>query len=141
MSTPWTAPATVLADTAEPGWAGIWTLTHAATRAALHLADALPLIDGLDVIYAASDLRHAQDILERNRPDLPARCAAVDLGPIGSPGDPAARWSVLDELTAAALNRIEGLLDTNLVIADLVALADVDAALRRAHGKISGHRS
>lgn len=140
MSTPWTAPATVLADAAEPGWAGIWTLTHAATRAALHLADALPLIDGLDVIYAASDLRHAQDLLERDRPELPTRCAAVDLGPISTADDPAAGRPILDDLTTAALGRIHELLDADLTMTDLLTLADVGAAVGRARVKITGRR-
>ena len=140
MSLSWTAPADVLTEGAEPGWAGIWTLTHAAARAALHLADALPLIDALDVIYAASDLRVAQDKLEWGHSGLPARCAAVDLGPLDSNDGFTRGRHVLDQLTTAALTRASDLLDADLTIADVLTLADVEAALRRAREKILGPR-
>ena len=140
MSLSWTAPADVLADCAEPGWAGIWTLTHAAAYAALHLADALPLIDAIELIYAASYLREAQGKLECARPELPARCAAVDLGPLDSDQDFTQAQLVLDQLTAAALNRASDLFDADLTIADVLILADVEAALRRAREKILGPR-
>src|SRR5450830_1383919 len=140
MGLSWTAPADVLTECAEPGWAGIWTLTHAAARAALHLADALPLIDSLDVIYAAADLREAQDKLEWARPGLPARCAAVDLGPLDSNDGFTRGRLVLDQLTAAALNRASDLFDTDLTIADALTVADVEAALRRARENLLGPR-
>ena len=140
MSLSWTAPADVLTEGTEPGWAGIWTLTHAAARAALHLADAVPLIDALDVIYAAADLREAQDKLEWANPALPARCAAVDLGPLDSNDGFTRGRLVLDQLTTAALNRASDLFDEDLTIADVLALADVEAALRRAREKILGPR-
>ena len=61
MSLSWTAPADVLTEGAEPGWAGIWTLTHAAARAALHLADALPLIDAQDKLEWARPASGAEE--------------------------------------------------------------------------------
>jgi hypothetical protein len=140
MSLSWTAPADVLTEYAEPGWAGIWTLTHAAARAALHLADALPLIDAIELIYAASHLREAQGKLESARPELPARCAAVDLGPLDSDQDFTQAQLVLDQLTTAALNRASDLFDADLTIAEVLTLADVEAALRRAREKILGPR-
>lgn len=138
MSPSWTAPAEVLTEDAEPGWAGIWTLTHAASRAALRLADALPLVDTLDVIYAAADLREAQDKLEWAHPALPARCAAVDLGPLESDEGFTRGRVVLGQLTTAALNRAADLFDADLTIADVLTLADVEAALRRARDKVVG---
>ena len=140
MTASWTAPADVLTERAEPGWAGIWTLTHAAARAALHLADALPLIDALVVIYAAADLREAQDKLEWAHPALPARCAAVDLGTLDS-GDGFTRGRlVLDQLTIAALSRVSDLINADLTIADVLTLADVEAALQQAREKLLGPR-
>lgn len=138
MSSCWTAPADVLSGDAEPGWAGIWTLTHAASRAALRLADALPLVDALDVIYAAADLREAQDKLEWAHPGLPARCAAVDLGPLESDEGFARGRLVLGQLTTAALNRTSDPFGPELTIADVLTLADVEAGLRRARDRILG---
>lgn len=140
MSLSWTAPAHVLTEVAEPGWAGIWTLTHAAAHGALHLADALPLIDAIELIYAASYLLEAQGKLECARPELPARCAAVDLGPLDSDQDFTQAQLVLDQLTTAALNRTSDLLDTDLTIADALIVADVEDALRCAQEKILGPR-
>ena len=136
MSLSWTAPADVLTEYAEPGLAGIWTLTHAAAHAALHLADALPLIDAIELIYAASYLREAQGKLECARPELPARCAAVDLGPLNSDHDFAQAQLVLDQLTTAALDRTSDLFDTDLTVADAMTVADVEDALRCAQEKI-----
>jgi hypothetical protein len=140
MSSTWTTPAAVLTARAEPGWAGIWTLTHAAARAALHLADAVPLIDAVDVIYAAADLREAQDKLEWAHPALPARCAAVDLGPLDSDDGFTRGRRILDLLTTAALDRARELFDADMTIAEALALADVETALRRVRDKITGHR-
>ena len=140
MTVTWTAPAKVLTDRADPGWEGIWTLTHAAGRAALNLADALPLIDALDVIYAATDLRDAQDHLERADPGLPARCAAVDLGPLApADGTPQARL-IIDQLTTAALARVERMTDTDMSIDKVLTLGDAASALRRARDRVTGRR-
>ena len=136
MSSSWTSPADVLTDDAEPGWAGIWTLTHAASRAALRLADALPLVDVLDVIYAASDLRDAQDKLEWAHPALPAQCAAVDLGALHSDEGLARGRGILGQLTTAALNRASDLFDADLSIADVLTLADVEHDLLQAREKL-----
>ena len=138
MSLSWTAPADVLADCAEPGWAGIWTLTHAAAHAALHLADALPLVEGVELVYAASYLREAQGKLESAWPDLPARCAAVDLGPLDPDDDLTQAQDVLDQLASAALDRTWDLFDTHLTITEALIVADVDDALRGAQWKILG---
>ena len=140
MSLSWTAPADVLTECAEPGWAGIWTLTHAAAHGALHLADALPLVEGIELIYAASYLREAQGRLESARPELPARCAAVDLGPLDSDHDFTQAQLVLDQLTTAALDRTSDLFDTELTITDALTVADVEDALRCAQEKILGLR-
>ena len=140
MTATWTAPAKVLTDRTEPGWEGIWTLTHAAACAAINLAEALPLIDALDVIYAATDLRDAQDHLEWIDPALPARCAAVDLGPLTrAEGTPRARL-IIDQLTTAAITRTDAMSDPDMSIAEAVTLSDVASALRRARDKVTGRR-
>ncbi|WP_448060592.1 hypothetical protein [Cellulomonas hominis] len=136
MGLTWTTPADVLTECADPGWSGIWTLTHAAARGTQRLADALPLLDSLDLIYAASFLRDARDNLERAHPGLPARCAAVDLGPLASDEPFAQALMVLDQLTTGALNRISDLLGPDLTLADVLTLLDVESTLRQAREKI-----
>ncbi|GHS89992.1 hypothetical protein AGMMS50218_17350 [Actinomycetota bacterium] len=136
MSLSWITPADVLTEHAEPGWAGIWTLTHAAARGALHLADALPLLDSLDLIYAASFLREARGNVERVHPGLPAQCAAVDLGPLVSDEGFSQAILVLNQLTTGALNRTADLLGTDLTLADVLTLLDVESALVQAREKI-----
>ena len=132
MSLSWSAPADVLTESAEPGWAGIWTLTHAAADAALHL------VEGIELIYAASYLREAQGRLESARPELPAQCAAVDLGPLDSHDDFTRAQEALDQLASAALDRTWDLFDTHLTITEALIVADVDDALRCAQWKILG---
>lgn len=125
----WTTPAAVLAERADEGWEGIWTLVHAAARAALHLAEALPFVDGLGFVYAGTDLRGAQADLEWAVPGLAARCPAVDLGPVRNDEGTDRAQEVLGRLIDESLSRVEALADTDISVAEALTLIDVASAL------------
>ncbi|MCR6494501.1 hypothetical protein [Cellulomonas sp. P24] len=138
MTRLWTAPAEVLTDQADPGWEGIWTLTYAAGHAAINLGLAVPLGVAVDLAYAAMDFREAQDELEWAHPDLPARCAAVDLGQLDpTEGEPRARL-IIDQLATAALHRAIALATTDLDVPDLLCLARVTPKLFTGRAKVTG---
>src|SRR5665647_1515821 len=104
MTTLWAQPAGVLIEQADPGWEGIWALTFAAGHAAINLSLAVPLGASVELTYAAMDFREAQDELEWARPDLPRRCAAVNLGQVHPAEGEAGARAVIDLLATAALN-------------------------------------
>ena len=138
MTTLWTAPAKVLVDRAESGWEGIWTLTYAAGLAAINLGSVVPLAAAVDLSLAALDFAHAQSALERVRPDLPARCAAVDLGDVDpDEGEPRARL-IIDQLATAALDRITALTATDLSMRELAGLSQAGSLLFTGRAWVTG---
>ena len=137
----WTMPATVLAERADAGWEGIWTLVHTAARAALHLAEALPFVDGLDFVYAGADLRNAQQDLEWAAPGLAARCPAVDLGPVRTDEGTDRAQAVLGRLIDESLSRVAALAETDMTVAEALALADVACALWCVRTRLEERRS
>ena len=138
MTTLWTPPARVLVEQADPGWGGIWSLTYAAAHAAINLALAVPLGVAVDLTYAAMDFREAQDELEWARPDLPARCAAVNLGQLDPTEGEARARLVIDQLAGAALDRAVALAATDLTVPDLLCLARVTPRLFTGRAKVTG---
>jgi hypothetical protein len=138
MTTLWTAPARVLVDQSDPGFDGIWTLTYAAAHAAINLGLAVPLGVAVDLTYAAMDFREAQDELEWARPDLAARCAAVNLGQFDPAEGEARARLVIDQLATAGLDRAVALAATDLPVPDLLCLARVMAKLFTGRAKVTG---
>ena len=140
MTMLWTAPAKVLVDRAESGWEGIWTLTYAAGLAAINLGSVVPLGVAIDLSLAALDFAHAQSALERVRPDLPGRCAAVDLGDVDpDEGEPRARL-IIDQMASAALGRIATLTATDLPVPELAALSQAGSLLFTGRAWVTGRR-
>ena len=138
ITTSWTAPAKVLIDRAESGWEGIWTLTYAAGLAAINLGSAVPLGVAVDLSLAALDFAHARSGLERARPDLPGRSAAVDLGDVDrDEGEPRARL-IIDQLATAALDRIAALTATDLPVPELAALSQAGSLLFTGRAWVTG---
>src|SRR5450830_1545515 len=117
----WDETAKVLVERADADWEGIWTLTYAAGRATADLGVVAPMADAVELTYAAMDLCEAREELEWVRPDLPARCPAVTVGPPDPVGVDAARDAV-SRLITAALARSEALLSCDLDLADLACL-------------------
>jgi len=137
MTTLWTAPARVLVEQADPGWGGIWTLTYAAGRATADLGVVAPMADAVELTYAAMDLADARDELEWVRPDLPARCPAVTVGPPG-PVDVDVARDAVSRLITAALSRADVLLGCDLDLADLACLTRTTMQLRSARRAVHG---
>jgi len=138
MTTLWARPAGVLIEQADPGWEGIWALTFAAGHAAINLSLAVPLGLSVELTYAAMDFREAQDELEWARPDLPRRCAAVNLGQVHPTEGEAGARAVIDLLATAALERAVALATTDLEIPDLLCLVRVMPKLFTGRAKVTG---
>src|SRR5664280_1740779 len=117
----WDETAKVLVEHADAGWEGIWTLTYAAGRATADLGVVVPMADAVELTYAAMDLAEARQELEWVRPDLPARCPAVTVGPPDAVDVDTARDAIA-RLITAALARTETLLSCDLDLADLACL-------------------
>ena len=127
----WDETAKVLVEHADADWEGIWTLTYAAGRATADLGVVLPMADAVELTYAAMYLADARQELEWARPDLPARCPAVSVGPSELLDVDAAR-DAISRLITAALARSEALLGCDLDLADLACLATATTQLRSA---------
>jgi hypothetical protein len=129
----WDTAAKVLLERAGWGWEGIWALTYAAGRATAALGMVAPMVDAVELTYAAMDLREAREELEWVRPDLPTRCPAVTIGLPNTADDDVAREGITGLITAA-LTRAETLLCTDLDLGDLAGLtrtiAKLDSARR-----------
>ena len=133
----WDETAKVLVEHADADWEGIWTLTYAAERATADLGGVLPMADAVELTYAAMDLGDAREELEWVRPDLPARCPAVTLGP-PEPLDVDAARDAVSRLITAALARSEALLGDDLDLAALACLARTTTQLRSARRIVHG---
>jgi len=133
----WDETAKVLVERADADWEGIWTLTYAAGRATADLGVVAAMADAVELTYAAMDLCEAREELEWVRPDLPARCPAVTVGPPDPVGVDAARDAV-SRLITAALARSAALLCCELDLADLVCLTRATTQLRSARRIVHG---
>jgi len=133
----WDETAKVLVERADADWEGIWTLTYAAERATADLGVVAPMADAVELTYAAMDLCEAREELEWVRPDLPARCPAVTVGP-PDPADTDAARDAISRLITAALARAEVLLRCDLDLADLACLARTTTQLRSARRTVDG---
>jgi len=133
----WDETAKVLVEHADADWEGIWTLTYAAGRATADLCVVAPMADAVELTYAAMDLAEARQELEWVRPDLPARCPAVTVGPHDPVGVDAARDAIA-RLITAALSRAEVLLGCELDLADLACLTRTTTQLRSARRTVHG---
>ena len=127
----WDETAKILVEHADADWEGIWTLTYAAGRATADLGVVLPMADAVELTYAAMDLCGAREELEWVRPDLPARCPAVSVGP-PEPVDVEVARDAIARLITAALARSEALLGCDLDLADLACLTRTTMQLRSA---------
>src|SRR5664280_1916667 len=127
----WDETAKVLVERAGADWEGIWTLTYAAGRATADLCVVAPMADAVELTYAAMDLGEARQELEWVRPDLPARCPAVTVGP-PDPRDVEVARDAIARLITAALARSEALLGCDLDLADLACLTGATTQLRSA---------
>ena len=133
----WDETAKVLVERADAAWDGIWTLTYAAERATADLGVVLPMADAVELTYAAMDLGEAREELEWVRPDLPARCPAVTVGP-PDPVDADVARDAVSRLITAALARAEALLSCDLDLADLACLTRTTTQLRSARRAVHG---
>jgi len=133
----WDETAKVLVGHADADWEGIWTLTYAAGRATADLCVVAPMADAVELTYAAMDLCEAREELEWVRPDLPARCPAVSVGP-PDPVDVDAARDAIARLITAALARSEVLLGCDLDLADLACLTRTTMQLRSARRIVHG---
>jgi len=133
----WDETAKVLVEHAGADWEGIWTLTYAAGRATADLGVVAPMADAVELTYAVMDLCEARQELEWGRPDLPARCPAVTVGP-PDPVDVDAARDAIGRLITAALARTEVLLGCDLDLADLACLTRTTMQLRSAHRAVHG---
>jgi len=133
----WDETAKVLVERADADWEGIWTLTYAAGRATADLCVVAPMADAVELTYAAMDLCEAREELEWVRPDLPARCPAVTVGP-PDPVDVDVARDAIARLITAALARSEALLGDDLDLADLACLTRTTTQLRSARRIVHG---
>jgi hypothetical protein len=133
----WDETARVLVERAGADWEGIWTLTYAAGRATADLGVVAPMADAVELTYAAMDLCEAREELEWVRPDLPARCPAVTVGP-PDPVDAEVARDAIGRLITAALARSEALLGCDLDLADLACLTRTTTQLRSARRAVHG---
>jgi len=133
----WDESAKVLVERADADWEGIWTLTYAAGRATADLCVVVPMVDAVELTYAAMDLCEARQELEWVRPDLPARCPAVTVGPPDNLDAEVAR-DAISRLITAALARAEALLGCELDLADLACLTRTTTQLRSARRIVHG---
>jgi hypothetical protein len=133
----WDETAKVLVERGDADWEGIWTLTYAAGRATADLGVVVPMADAVELTYAAMDLCQAREELEWVRPDLPARCPAVTVGPPDNVDVDAAR-DAIGRLITAALARAEALLGDELDLADLACLTRTTTQLGSAGRIVHG---
>ena len=133
----WDETAKVLVEHADADWEGIWTLTYAAGRATADLGVVAPMADAVELTYAAMDLCEAREELEWVRPDLPARCPAVTVGP-PDPVDVDSARDAIGRLVTAALARAAALLGCDLDLADLACLTRTTTQLRSARSAVHG---
>ena len=133
----WDETAKVLVERADADWEGIWTLTYAAGRATDDLCVVVPMADAVELTYAAMDLCQAREELEWVRPDLPARCPAVTVGP-PDPVDADVARDAIARLITAALARTEALLSCDLDLAELACLTRITTQLHSARRIVHG---
>jgi len=133
----WDESAKVLVERGDADWEGIWTLTYAAGRATADLCVVAPMADAVELTYAAMDLCEAREELEWVRPDLPARCPAVTVGP-PDPADAEVARDAVSRLITAALARAAALLGCDLDLADLACLTRATTQLRSARRIVHG---
>ena len=133
----WDETAKVLVERGDADWEGIWTLTYAAGRATADLCVVTPMADAVELTYAAMDLCEAREELEWVRPDLPARCPAVSVGPPDNLDVDAVR-DAISRLITAALARAAALLGCDLDLADLACLTRTTTQLRSARSAVHG---
>jgi len=133
----WDETAKVLVEHADADWEGIWTLTYAAGRATADLCVVAPMADAVELTYAVMDLGEAREELEWVRPDLPAQCPAVTVGP-PDPADVDVARDAVSRLITAALARSEALLSCELDLADLACLTRTTTQLHSARRAVLG---
>ncbi len=138
MSMSWAAPAGVLVDRADAGWAGIWSLTFAAGVATVTLAAQEDADPDLGLAYAGADLNAALCEVEAVHPEVLVEAAAVDLGPAVE-GDRDDAVAVILALLDAAIVRVAELTGApGSAMAELIALARVQPLLLTAREKVAG---
>lgn len=138
MSAAWEAPARVLIEQAETGWEGLWSLLYAASHATLRLSIGVPLAPGVDLTFAAMDIREARDELEWIDAGLVERGAPVDLGVLRPTDDVGAARLVLDRLLEAALDRAGRLADGASEVEEFACLTRITSKLFTARTAILG---
>lgn len=138
MSATWEAPAMVLIEHADAGWEGLWSLLYAASHATLRLSLGVPLATGVDLTFAAMDIREARDELEWIDERLVEGGAAVDLGVLRPTDDVDAARLVLDRLLQAALDRAGRLADGATEVEEFACLTRVTSKLFSARTAILG---
>lgn len=138
MSTTWEAPASILIEHADVGWEGLWSLLYAASHATLRLSLGVHLGAGVDLTFAAMDIREARDELEWLDHELVERGSPVDLGILRPTDDVDAARLVLDRLLEAALDRASRLADGSREVEEFACLARVTSKLFTARTAILG---
>lgn len=138
MSATWDTPARVLIEHAAPGWEGLWSLLYAASHATLRLSLGVPLATGVDLTFAAMDIREARDELEWLDDGLVERGAAVDVGALRPTDDVDAARLVLDQLLDAAVGRARSLTDGATEVEEFACLTRVTNKLFTARTAILG---
>lgn len=138
MSMSWSAPAGVLVERSDAGWAGIWSLTFAAGVATVSLAAQPGADPDLALAFAGADLNAALCEVEAVHPEVLGEAAAVDLGPADA-ADPAAAAGVIVALLDGAIVRVAELTGApGLAMAELIALARVQPLLLAGREKVAG---
>lgn len=138
MSATWEAPARALIERAETSWEGLWSLLYATSHATLKLSLGVPLSTGVDLTFAAMDIREARDELEWIDDGLVERGAPVDLGVLRPTDDVDAARLVLDRLLEAALDRASRLADGATDVEQFACLTRVASKLFTARTAILG---
>jgi hypothetical protein len=138
MGATWEGPAKVLIEHAAAGWEGLWSLLYAASHATLKLSLGVPLATGVDLTFAAMDIREARDELEWLDDGLVERGAAVDLGVLRPTDDVDAARLVLNQLLAAALDRAGQLADGATEVEEFACLTRLTNKLFTARTVILG---
>ncbi|KQT01303.1 hypothetical protein ASG23_06960 [Cellulomonas sp. Leaf395] len=128
----------MLIEQAAADWEGLWSLLYAASHATLRLSIGVPLAPGVDLTFAAMDIREARDELEWLDDGLVERGAPVDLGVLRPTDDVNAARLVLDRLLATALDRASRLADGASEVEEFACLTRVTNKLFTARTAILG---
>ncbi|KQY47980.1 hypothetical protein [Cellulomonas sp. Root137] len=128
----------MLIEHAAAGWEGLWSLLYAASHATLKLSLGVPLATGVDLTFAAMDIREARDELEWRDDGLIERGAAVDLGALRPTDDVDKARLVIDQLLKAALDRAGRLAVGAAEVEEFACLTRVSNKLFNARTAILG---